>query len=113
MRKPLIEIVIDAATEWADQNNVDGKKTIDLRKHLRNELEKAGLSSKVKLSKDEEKQEIIALIKVKPKVTIREMAKHLGYKGCGQVGYLMSDLKQEKKVSYSVNEGWSVNETEN
>lgn len=61
--KSLADVIVDIATEWADQNQIDGWRTIHLRRHLRTSLEALGFASVDKLGKGDKKRELVAVLK--------------------------------------------------
>jgi predicted transcriptional regulator len=100
MGATLIETILEAATEWADQNQIDGRRTISLRRHLRHSLEDLGLVSddSSKVTREGKKIEILTLIKGTKIKTLQQIAKALGYKSPGTVHKLLKELEQEGLV---------------
>ena len=109
-RSSLVDEIVTMASEWADQNQIDGRRTISLRTHLRKNLEKMGFVSGDKpITKEEKKNELLILLRKNKTKSLRGLAKALGYKSHETVYKLLLELEQEGLVKRELKR-WIVNE---
>jgi 16S rRNA U516 pseudouridylate synthase RsuA-like enzyme len=104
------------ASEWADLNQIDGRRTVSLRTHLRTNLEQMGFVSGDKpVTKEDKKRELLIILRSGKPRSLRKTAKALGYKSHETVLYLLRELMQEGFVSNKTGKwsDWTVNEVEN
>lgn len=110
-RSSLVDEIVNAATEWADQNQIDGRRTISLRTHLRKKLEKMGFSSgDISATKEQNKKELLILLEKGRIRTIRGLSKAMGYKSPVSALNLLKELEQEGFVKNETRKwnGWRV-----
>jgi hypothetical protein len=107
-RSSLVDEIVNAATDWADQNQIDGRRTISLRTHLRKNLEKMGFVSGDKpITKEQKKNELLILLRKNKTKSLRALAKALGYKSHDTVHKLLLELEQEGLVKREM-KGWFI-----
>lgn len=115
-RQSIVDEIVNMASEWADQNQIDGRRTISLRTRLRSGLEKMGFASSDKpITKEDKKRELLIILKKGKPKSLRKTAALLGYKSHDTVLGLVKELEQEGLVSNKTGKwsDWKVNETEN